>query len=373
MNVINLHLTNLCNYSCTYCFGKFSDKNTIDYERCCKIVDNISQYFKSKKIKGGRINIAGGEPLLCPYLDELIEYINMQDIKVSIITNASLLTVERIKSWTGRVSCIGISVDSLSEETNLKIGRCCKQKTLTIKQIVRVSQAIHKAGIKLKINTVVSALNIDEDFTELYKRTKPDKIKLIQMSIVNGTNDHASNLAVKEKGFKHFCKKYKHTASKVVIESNDEIQNSYLMINPQGEVQLNNNGTYETYGNCLKDDFGKIMQKVPFDENKFNSRNNIKTKDSQDKPKKKILAFGGFEKWYNSINSLVGEVTFFKSGVLRGIDKIRYADEVWIQTNAISHSYYAKIISVAKKNKIPVRYFTFDSAKKCAEQMKLSS
>lgn len=373
MNVINLHLTNSCNYSCTYCFGKFSDKNTIDYERCCKIVDNISKHFKSKKIKDGRINIAGGEPLLCPYLDELIDYINMQDIKVSLITNASLLTVEKIASWKGRVSCIGISVDSLSKETNLKIGRCCKQKTLTIKQLVRVSQAIHKAGICLKINTVVSALNIDEDFTELYKRTKPDKIKLIQMCIVSGTNDKASNLEVCKKEFNRFCKKYKHSATKVVIESNDEMQNSYLMLNPQGEVQLNNNGVYETYGNCLEEDFGEIMKRVPFDEDKFNSRYNTQTKDSQKKTKKKIIAFGGFEKWYNSINSLMDEVTFFKSGVLRGIDKIRYADEVWIQTNAISHSYYAKIISVAKKNKIPIRYFTFDSAKKCAEQMKLSS
>lgn len=372
MNVINLHLTHSCNYSCTYCFGKFSDKNTIGYENFCKIIDEISQYFKSQKIKDGRINIAGGEPLLCPYLDKLIEYINLQDIKVSIITNASSLTVERIMGWAGQVSCIGISVDSLSKETNHKIGRNCKEKTLTIKQLVRISQAIHKAGIKLKINTVVSALNINENFTELYKRTKPDKIKLIQMCIVSGTNDRASNLAVSKKEFKLFCKKYKYSATKVVVESDDAMQNSYLMINPQGEIQLNNNGAYETYGNCLNEDFGKIMKRVPFDEKKFNFRYNAGINISSQRFTKKIIAFGGHESWYKTINLLLSDITFIKSGDLRGIEKIRYADEIWIQTNAISHSYYGVIVSVAKKYKKLIRYFSYDSAKKCAEQIKLS-
>lgn len=97
MDVINIHITNKCNYRCTHCFGKFSKtKKELDFEEACKVIDNIAQYFSKQGITHGRINLAGGEPLLCPFLDDLIKYIYDCGIKVSIITNGSLLTKERI-------------------------------------------------------------------------------------------------------------------------------------------------------------------------------------------------------------------------------------------------------------------------------------
>ena len=48
---------------------------------------------------------------------------------------------------------------------------------------------------------------------------------------------------------------------------------------------------------------------------------------------------------------------------------IRRADVVWIQTNAISHGYYYKIIDEVRKYDVRVRYFSYASAQKCAEQI----
>lgn len=48
---------------------------------------------------------------------------------------------------------------------------------------------------------------------------------------------------------------------------------------------------------------------------------------------------------------------------------IRRADVIWIQTNAMAHSYYYKIIDEARKYGIRVRYFSYASAQKCAEQI----
>ncbi len=139
LDVINFHLTNLCNYKCTYCFGKFPDKTQLTFEQACAVVDNIARYFSKNGITGGRINLAGGEPLLCPYLEELLDYINAYGIKVSVITNGSLLTEDIIKGWKDKVYCIGLSIDTALVETNVAIGRSCNNKTISTKQLIRLT------------------------------------------------------------------------------------------------------------------------------------------------------------------------------------------------------------------------------------------
>ena len=55
--------------------------------------------------------------------------------------------------------------------------------------------------------------------------------------------------------------------------------------------------------------------------------------------------------------------------MLPNADLIRRADVIWIQTNALSHAYFYKIIDEARKHHVPVRYFSYASAGKCAEQL----
>ena len=71
----------------------------------------------------------------------------------------------------------------------------------------------------------------------------------------------------------------------------------------------------------------------------------------------------------------------FLTGDIRFMDReqsildenvMRNADVVWIQPNAISHSKYYKIIGQIRKHDIPVRYFLYASARKCAEQVALA-
>ncbi len=368
MNVINLHLTNLCNYRCTYCFGKFPDKKELTFNEACRVVDNIARFFLKSGVTDGRINLAGGEPLLCAYLDNLVDYINAYGIKVSVITNGSLLTEERVALWKDKVYCIGLSVDSALPETNKAIGRCCKSKTLTIKQAVRITQAIHRNGIKLKINTVVSKLNVNENMTELYKRLKPDRLKLLQMELIEGVNYCAEELAINKKSFNEFCRRHKICCGDTVHECSDDMANSYLMINPQGEFQLNDEGKYEIYGNCLEEELDEILIRVPISIDKFNTRYG---KDI--KPEiitKKIYIFGGHPTWIKGIKEQLVNAKFFKED-LHSLDVIRNAEEIWIQPNAISHSFYGKVMDVARVNGIPVCYFSFAGIKKCLEQVKL--
>lgn len=366
MNVINFHLTNKCNYNCKYCFGKFTDKNELSLEQAYNIIDNIARYFSHHNINDGRINLAGGEPLLYSFLNELIDYIHAYGIKLSVITNGSLLTEEQISTWKDKVYCIGLSIDSALQETNKETGRCCKDKPLTLKRAITLTQAIHRNGIKLKINTVVSKYNVNEDMTELYKRLKPDRLKILQVEIIEGINERARNAEISNKAFREFYNLHKNCCADVVCESSDEMENSYIMINPQGEVQLNNAGKYEIYGNCLENELHEILFHTPIDVDKFYSRYGIKKTETVTK---KIYIFGGHPTWINGIKGSLPNAQFFKEGNLHSLDIIRNADEIWIQPNAISHSFYGKVIDAARANKIPVFYFSFAGTKKCLKQI----
>jgi len=271
-NVFNYHITNRCNYHCTYCFGKFDGQRDPSLQEAKSIIDSIDTYFKENQISDGRINLAGGEPTLYEYLDELIEYASSLGIKVSIVTNGALLTAERIHSWRGKVSCIGISIDSLIKDTNLKIGRCCKNNVIELSHLEELSAAMHECDIDLKINTVVSMLNLDEDFSQLYKSLMPQKIKLFQMHLVEGINDKAKPYRVTDDEFNHFCDRHVAFASIVVSEPCGSMENSYLMINPEGKFQLNDNGKYQTFGDLNTTTLSELLKTVPLDREKFNSR-----------------------------------------------------------------------------------------------------
>ena len=78
---------------------------------------------------------------------------------------------------------------------------------------------------------------------------------------------------------------------------------------------------------------------------------------------------GGHPTFINQLRKYVTGNVRFLSNVHISEDLIRNASAVWIQTNAISHSDYYRVTGICRKHDIPVRYFAYASARKCAEQM----
>ena len=79
--------------------------------------------------------------------------------------------------------------------------------------------------------------------------------------------------------------------------------------------------------------------------------------------------FGGHDSWAREIKPRLPDVRFIDKSMVPNAELIRRADIVWIQSNAISHAYYYKILDETRKYSIPVRYFSYASALKCAEQL----
>lgn len=272
IHVVNYHITSVCNYHCQYCFVGFRERMPTK-ETAFKIVKEIHKFFIKSGVKGGRINIAGGEPLLYPYLTDVINQANSLGLKVSIITNGSLLTEELISVWQGKIETIGISVDAIRDETNKAIGREQRGKSLSMAQLCDIADWIHKYGIKLKINTVVSKLNLHEDMLSLYEKMKPNRLKFLCMHVLENINSEATDLKPTREEFESFVAKNRYEyADEVIAEVEGSMQNSYLMISPGGNVFLNENGEGKTYGNCLEQDLYEICAELPFDDEKYNLR-----------------------------------------------------------------------------------------------------
>ena len=85
---------------------------------------------------------------------------------------------------------------------------------------------------------------------------------------------------------------------------------------------------------------------------------------------KTTVVFGGHDTWVKAIKPLLkGDIKFIPREMKIDVSLVRYADVIWIQTNAIPHRSYYSIVDTARKYHKPIRYFKFASASKCAEQI----
>ena len=84
--------------------------------------------------------------------------------------------------------------------------------------------------------------------------------------------------------------------------------------------------------------------------------------------KSRAVIVGGHETWAKAIKPLLKNVRFIDLHEQPNASLIANSEVVWIQSNAIAHKHYYKVMDIVRKNNIKVCYFQFASAEKCAEQ-----
>jgi len=254
--IINLHLLEKCNYHCKHCFAHFDSASALSVQDWKRIIDNIT-----KKTPVSRFNLAGGEPLLYKGIDEVIEYIHTKNIEVSIITNGHLLSEEYIRRFKGKVLMIGLSIDALQPELLRKMGRCTKtNEILSHDKCIALCKSIHENGIQLKINTVVSKLNLHENFTDFIQTVCPTKWKILKMKRFSTNNYDNVELEITKNKFNQFCSVYSSfTPTKEV-----SLKNSYIMIDVRGKLVDNSNEFYVDIADLLIEDFWSKFNTMRF-------------------------------------------------------------------------------------------------------------
>ncbi len=276
---VNFHLWEPCNFRCKFCFASFQDvkkvilpKGHLPKEQAIEVVKLLAEYGFQK------ITFAGGEPTLCPWIDELISFAKDAAMTTNLVTNGWVLLKrpELLRDLAKDLRWLTISVDSLEPEINISSGRALGSKhPVSRAEYNFLFNEARKIGLRIKINTVVHRLNWQEPRWEFIANVKPERWKIFQVLPVAGQNDkYFEDYSIFPEQFDFFLKLNKSAAdfTTVVPETNRMMHASYLMIDPAGRLFDNASGKHTYSESILRVGVEKAMRNVSFDLRHFNER-----------------------------------------------------------------------------------------------------
>lgn len=274
---VNFHLWEPCNMKCGFCFATFQDvkqdrlpKGHMNKEDCIAVVEMLAESGFAK------INFAGGEPTLCPWLSDLIGMAKEHELTTAIVTNGTKITPDWLDSQNRTLDWIALSVDTVDPEKLTRLGRVTHSCPISEDEYLQIAENVKERGIRFKVNTVVTSETWEEDFTEFITQARPERWKILQVLPVQGQNDSqiqrdaitkeqfaayvARNSAVEEDGIV------------VVPEDNDMMTGSYVMVDPAGRFFDNTKGSHSYSDPIIDVGVDEALKSVSIDPQRFLQR-----------------------------------------------------------------------------------------------------
>lgn len=159
LNTIYFYLTDDCNLRCRHCWiaPKYSpntvSSSSLSYELFCSIIT------QAKPLGLKTIKLTGGEPLLHPRINDILDFTIKESIRLTIETNGILCTKEIAKKIAqSKWSHVSVSLDGTDAKTHEWVRGVdgCYNKTITgIKNLV-------DAGVKPQIIMTIMRHNVEQ-------------------------------------------------------------------------------------------------------------------------------------------------------------------------------------------------------------------
>jgi radical SAM protein with 4Fe4S-binding SPASM domain len=183
---VEVHLTNLCNHNCVWCFYRgfrFGEYSTISRKRMLSLVsDLIALQAKAVVISGG------GEPLLHPDVEEVIERLGRSGIELGVITNGSMLNIDSLATKIAKFCrWIRISLDAGTTETHnmLHKPRVKDEFSIILENIKELNQLREQINpdLAIGISFLAHPLNV-LDLPQLYSLCNSLSVDYLQVKPV---------------------------------------------------------------------------------------------------------------------------------------------------------------------------------------------
>ncbi|WP_000959523.1 GTP 3',8-cyclase MoaA [Helicobacter pylori] len=195
IDYIRVSVTKQCNFRCQYCMPA-TPLNFFDNEELLPL-DNVLEFLKIAIDEGvKKIRITGGEPLLRKGLDEFIAKLHAYNKEVALVlsTNGFLLKKMAKDLKNAGLVQVNVSLDSLKSDRVLKIS----QKDALKNTLEGIEESL-KAGLKLKLNTVVIKSVNDDEILELLEYAKNRSIQIRYIEFMENTHAKSLVKGLKEK------------------------------------------------------------------------------------------------------------------------------------------------------------------------------
>ena len=201
LRTIYFYLTGGCNFKCRHCeinsqHERESKKKYpyIDFELFKSIV------WQGKTLGMSSVKLTGGEPLLHPEIDKILDYININSLNLDIETNGRDLTDTIIEKFLKTKNhFLSISLDGVDAETHewiRGVPNCFNETLDSIRKLV-------KAGYQPQIIMSIQKNNVDqmEAMVRLAEKENCESVKFnIVTPVAHGEQMHdlEQTLSIKE-------------------------------------------------------------------------------------------------------------------------------------------------------------------------------
>lgn len=283
--VINFHMTEACNYRCDYCYATWESgchsKELHHIEGAVEaLINKLADYFlQNNPLKDAmsyssvRLNFAGGEPMLLgKRFSEALLHAKAKGFRTSIITNAAFLDDECLLALSRHIDVLGVSFDSADEITAKAIGRMDRKggwiSPIKLAHIASMYRQLNPFGV-FKVNTVVNQHNCHESLVDAMVLVNPDKWKLLRvLPIYKGIKP------ITDEQFQGYVDRHSVFSHISVVEDNQDMAESYLMINPEGCFYQNGDAEagYKISEPILSVGVAQAFADIQFDADTFLSR-----------------------------------------------------------------------------------------------------
>jgi len=145
-------LTNICSCKCSFCgIWKQKPKVTVDTEKAIKVIDKLAE------LGVGFVTLTGGEPLIHPDFDKIIEECNKKGIISSILNADARLFTKKVldKLEKNKPDLVSISIDHYTDKVEYESRKIPK----LLSHIKTAVDSLKKRNIRVAGSIVICNFN----------------------------------------------------------------------------------------------------------------------------------------------------------------------------------------------------------------------
>jgi MoaA/NifB/PqqE/SkfB family radical SAM enzyme len=256
---VSLNFVDRCNMSCRFCYIPF-DGMAPDRKQALSVVDTVLSWGI------GSITIGGGDPLMYPWFGDVLRRINESrpDLFVQVDTNLLTAGVAALSELRHMEHMLGIPLDTLRPDVAFAMRRNRRHPAVVVD---RVREAV-RAGFCVKINTVVSRLNVD-DLRDLATYISDSKVALWSLyefwPIGERAILNAPQLSLTHEEYRAAVDGVSTRCAPAEVEAGsiEDRRGAYFFVTPTGRaytVDASSASTYRELGNILTEE-GAVIER----------------------------------------------------------------------------------------------------------------
>lgn len=248
----------------------------------------LNQHSTLTQQKVTEINIAGGEPTLCPYLIDLAKYIRSKGLKVSLIHNGSGF-LELYREIAPYLTTCGFSIDSVNPVLQRRMGRCFRDgQVITAEEYEEKIRTLRSANpdIRIKVNTVVNSVNLEDDLAPQIRAWGVDRWKFLRcMPFSDGVHDNV-HMVISDEDYTAYMQRlltqfgesyspdqYRYHVGTTFVVAERSLAGSYIMVDSNGcLVDDTKNTSYTKVADLREECFRDGLSRLTLYEELYRSR-----------------------------------------------------------------------------------------------------